>query len=120
MSKGSLFVGWGSIIVGREKTAAQVLNEAMRYLQTLQNEGKLDTLEVVLLEPHGGDLEGFVLVKGDKEFLAKLRVEEEFVKIIVGVQLVHNKVGVVWAYSGREMQSLFQIWDQQEDKFLNT
>ena len=118
MEKGALFVGWGSIITGREKTAAQVLNEAMKYLQTLQNDGKLDALDVVLLEPHGGDLEGFVLVKGDKEFLAKLRVEEEFVKIIVGAQLVHIKVGVVWAYSGREMQSLFQIWGQQEEKLI--
>jgi len=118
MEKGALFVGWGSIITGREKTAAQVLNEAMNYLHTLQNEGKLDALDVVLLEPHGGDLDGFVLVKGDKEFLAKLRVEEEFVKIIVAVQLVHIKVGVVWAYSGREMQSLFQIWGQQEEKLI--
>ena len=119
MEKGALFVGWGSIIVGREKTAPRVLNDAMQYLQGLQKEGKLDSIDVILLEPHGGELEGFVLIKGNKDFLAKLRVEKEFIEIIVSVQLVHTKVGVVWAYSGAEMQTLFQIWDRQEEKLIN-
>ena len=118
MEKGALFVGWGSIIVGREKTAPRVLNDAMQYLQGLQKEGKLDSIDVILLEPHGGELEGFVLIKGNKDFLAKLRVEKEFTEIIVSVQLVHTKVGVVWAYSGAEMQTLFQIWDRQEEKLI--
>ena len=48
----------------------------MEYLQALKKEGKLDSIDVILLELHGGELEGFVL-KGEKEFLAKLRVEEE-------------------------------------------
>ena len=119
MEKGALFVGWGSIIVGREKTAPRVLNDAMQYLQGLQKEGKSDSIDVILLEPHGGELEGFVLIKGNKDFLAKLRVEKEFIEIIVSVQLVHTKVGVVWAYSGAEMQTLFQIWDRQEEKLIN-
>lgn len=118
MAKGALFVGWGSIITGREKAAPKVLMEAMGYLQELQKRGTLDTIDVVCLEPHGGELEGFVLVKGDKDALASLRVNEEFVKMIVAVQLVHNKVGVVWAYTGAEMQSLFQMWDQQEEKLI--
>lgn len=118
MEKGALFVGWGSIITGREKIAPRVLNEAMQYLQKLKTEGQLDSIEVIILEPHGGELDGFVLVKGDKNVLANLRVDDEFVKMIVGVQLVHTKVGVVWAYSGAEIQSLFQMWDEQEEKLF--
>lgn len=118
MEKGALFVGWGSIITGREKIAPRVLNDARQFLQGLQREGKIDSVDVVLLEPHGGDLEGFVLVKGNKDFLSKLRVEDAFINIMVSVQLVHNKVGVIWAYTGAEMESIFQIWDKQEDKFL--
>ena len=114
--KSALFVGWGALIPGREKTARSVLGEAMQYLRRLQKEGTIDSIEAVALEPHGGDLNGFVLVKGDQERLARLRVEDEFVRIIVGVQLVHSNVGVVGAYTGAEMQSLFAIWDQQEEK----
>jgi hypothetical protein len=114
MAQGTLFVGWGAIIPGREKTASKVLGQAMGYLQGLKAEGTVDSVDVVLLEPHGGELEGFVLVRGEKSKLAELRVDERFVKVIVGVQLVHTKVGVVGGYSGAEMQSLLQIWDQQE------
>ncbi|HEX8567351.1 MAG TPA: hypothetical protein VF648_17050 [Pyrinomonadaceae bacterium] len=118
MAKGALFIGWGALIPGREKAAKSVLNDAMQFCIRLQQEGKIDNFEAVALEPHGGDLEGFVLVKGDKEVIGKLRLDEEFVRIIVGVQLVHSKVGVVGAYVGAEMQSLFEIWDQQEEKLI--
>ncbi len=116
MAKGALFVGWGAIIPGREKTAANVLGEAMEYCGRLQQDGQLDSFEAIVLEPHGGNLEGFVVVRGDKDKLAQLRVDDEFVRMIVGVQLVHTNMRVVWAYTGAEMQSLFAMWDQQEEK----
>lgn len=118
MAKGALFVGWGSIIAGREKTASRVLGEAMAYLERLKAEGAIESLDVVLLEPHGGELEGFVFLKGEKEKLAQLRVSDGFIQVIVGVQLVHSKVGVVGAYAGAEMQSLLHLWDKQEDRLL--
>ena len=116
MAKGALFVGWGALIPGREEAARGVLGEAMRYLQRLQGEGTLDAVEAVALEPHGGDLHGFVLVRGEREALARLRVSDEFVRVIVGVQLVHTHVGVVGAYAGEEMRSLFEVWDEQEKR----
>src|SRR5690349_7454256 len=118
MAKGALFVGWGAIITGREKVAPKVLGDAVQSLERLQGEGAIDGFDVVLLEPHGGDLGGFVMVKGEKEAIAALRVDDEFVRLIVGVQLVHQKVGVVGAYTGAEMQSLFHMWDEEEEKLL--
>lgn len=118
MPKSALFVGWGAIIPGREKVAPLVLQDALKYLMQLEAQNKIDSVDTVLLEPHGGDLAGFVLIKGDQSALQHLRATEEFTKIIVGVQLVHTKVGVVTAYTGAEMQSLFHIWDQQEEALL--
>lgn len=118
MSKGSLFVGWGAIIPGREKKASEVLGNALQYLQGIKSKGVIDDFDVVLLEPHGGELEGFVIVNGEKDSIAKLRVDEEFLRVIIGVQLVHNKVGIVGAYRGKEMQSIMKIWDEQEDKLI--
>jgi|SRR5918912_2858184 hypothetical protein len=116
MAKGALFVGWGALIPGREAAARRVLGDAMQYLQRLQQAGTIDSFEAVALEPHGGDLIGFVLVKGDKNAIAQLRVSDEFTRVIVRVQLVHSHVGVVGAYTGAEMQSLFTVWDRQEDE----
>jgi hypothetical protein len=118
MKKAALFVGWGSIIPGREKQAQKVLGDAVTYCQGLQTQGRIDSFEAFFLEPHGGDLEGFVLVRGDREQIAQIRTEEEFLKSIVAVQLVHQKVGVVGAYAGEELQKIAQIWNQQESKLL--
>ncbi|MEC0270316.1 hypothetical protein [Paenibacillus anseongense] len=118
MAKGSLMVGWGEIIPGREKAAQATLNKAMQYCIRLQHEGKIDRFEVVVLEPHGSSLNGFVLITGDKETVAQLRTEDEFVSVIIGVQLVHRNVRVVGAYTGAELPSLFAMWDEQEDKIL--
>ncbi|MFC0215524.1 hypothetical protein ACFFK0_24320 [Paenibacillus chartarius] len=118
MTKGSLIVGWGEIIPGREKAAQATLQHAMQYCVRLQQEGKIDRFEVVVLEPHGSDLNGFVLITGDKETVARLRVEDEFVEVMVGVQLVHRNVRVVGAYTGAGLQSLFKMWDEQEEKLL--
>jgi hypothetical protein len=50
--------------------------------------------------------------------VAQLRAEDEFVSVMIGVQLVHRNVRVVGAYTGAELQSLFAMWDEQEDKLL--
>jgi hypothetical protein len=65
---------------------------------------------------YGGDLHGFVLDKGDKDALAPLRVSDEFVRMIAGVQLLHERVGEVWAYTHSEMLSLFEMWGGPEVK----
>lgn len=118
MAKGALFVGWGAIIPGREKAASAALQAAMGYCTALREAGRIDGFEAVLLEPHGGDLEGFVLLSAEQEELARLRSEDEFLKTIVGVQLVHSKVGVVTAYTGASMGRLLKLWDEQEDALL--
>ena len=118
MAKGGLFVGWGALIPGREESAGKVLNEAMMFLQRLQQDGTIDSFDAVALEPHGGDLAGFVVVKGEKDAIARLRVSDEFVRIMIRVQLVHSHVGVVGAYSGAEMGELFSVWDRQTEELV--
>jgi hypothetical protein len=116
MAKGALFVGRGALIPGREAAAQRVLEEAVQYLTALQRNGTIDSFELVALEPHGGDLAGFVLVKGDREAIARLRTSNEFARIVARVQLVHSNVGVVGAYTGPEMGALFELFDRQREE----
>lgn len=53
MAQGTLFVGWGPIIPGREKIASQVLGEAMGYLRELRSEGTIDSMDVARLLRRG-------------------------------------------------------------------
>jgi|SRR5919199_6241330 hypothetical protein len=107
MAKGALFIGWGDAVRGREQKALQVFQEALDYYGRLQQHGEIESFEPVALEPHGGDLAGFFLIRGDAEKLARLRTSEEFMRLTTRAQLVVERFGVTAAVYGQELQSLF-------------
>ena len=64
MADAGLFIGWGEVVRGRETEALEVFNETLAYYGRLQEEGAIESFEPVFLEPHGGDLSGFILIRG--------------------------------------------------------
>jgi hypothetical protein len=108
MSKGSLFVGWGAPIPGRESVAPLVLDYAVQYLRSLEQGGTVDAVKVAAVEPPGGPIGGFVVVKGERETLSKLRVDDDFVSMLVGVQLVHGHVAVAAAWRPAELDAVLR------------
>jgi len=107
MAKAALFIGWGAAIPGREQQALQLFDETMQYYGGLQQQGEIESIEPILLEPHGGDLGGFLLIKGDADKLARLRVRTAFVNLTGRAQLMLTHVGVVGAWYGEELQQQF-------------
>ena len=78
MADAGLFIGWGEVVRGREAEAVETFNATVEYFAGLQAEGAIESFEPVFLELHGGDLNGFFLVRGEAAQLAALRVDEEF------------------------------------------
>ena len=113
MATGALMIGWGPAVRGREQKALQVFNEAIQYYVQLQQRGTIESFEPVALEPHGGDLVGFLLVRGDREKLNTLRNSEEFLRLNNRAGLVVDNLGVVTAYIGEELQRLFADFGTQ-------
>jgi hypothetical protein len=100
MADAALFVGWGNTVRGRERTALKVFADAIQFYGGLQQSGEIESMEPIFLEPHGGDLAGFFLVRGDSEKLAALRVREDFVRLNARAGLVVEGFGVVGASTG--------------------
>ncbi len=113
MATGALFIGWGPTVRGREQQALQVFNETIQYFAGLQQQGEIEAFEPVALEPHGGDLYGFLLVRGDRDKLARLRTSEAFVRVIQRGGLVVERLGVVTAYTGDDLNRLFTSFQEQ-------
>ena len=65
MSSNVVFVGWNRSIPGREGTSAADFQEFAQYVGGLQQTGAVKSFEAVLLDPHGGDLNGFFLIRGE-------------------------------------------------------
>jgi hypothetical protein len=112
MADGMLFVGWGEVISGREQQALQVFNESLQYYAGLQQQGTITSFEPVLLEPHGGDLAGFILLRGDRAKLSQLRTDPEFLRLVTRAQLIAHSIGVIGAYTGDELQTLMGTYQQ--------
>ncbi len=110
MGDGILFIGWGPTIPGREQKALQVFNEALQYWTRLQQQGAIDSFEAVNLEPHGGDLTGFLLMHGDEAKLAQLRVDPEFQSLNVRAGLVVTNFGVVAGVTGERLTAQFSVF----------
>ena len=107
MSQGALVIGWGPAVRGREKQALQVFNEAIEYYTRLQQQGTIESFEPVALEPHGGDLNGFLILRGDREKLNALRTSEEFMHLTNRAALIVDNLGVITAFIGEELQRQF-------------
>ena len=100
MADSALFIGWGQVTRGREKRALQVFNESVEYWGGLQGDGKIEDFEVVLLTPHGGDLQGFALLRGSAEQVGALRADEEFQRRVTRADLIVESQGVIDALIG--------------------
>ena len=81
MAEAGLFVGWGQTVRGREAKGLQVFDEGVEFWLGQQASGAIESFEVVFLAPHGGDLAGFLLVRGSYEQIAAVRANAEFQRI---------------------------------------
>lgn len=113
MADAGLFIGWGQVVRGREMEAAELFRETLGYYARLQEEGAIESFEPVFLEPHGGDLSGFILIRGDAEKLASFRVGEEFNQLSIRVGLVVDNFGVVGADLGERLQRQVEYYTEQ-------
>ena len=113
MADAGLFIGWGQVVRGREKRALDVFNESVEYWGGLQGDGKIESFEVVLLTPHGGDLAGFVLLRGSGEQINALRIDEEFERRITRADQIVESQGVVDAALGEGLGRALGIFGSE-------
>jgi hypothetical protein len=105
MADSALFIGWGPAVRGREQAASTVFGEAVALWTKLQEDGVVESWGAYFLEPHGGDLEGFFVLHGDRERLAAARVSEEMDAVIQRAAMVVDRMGVVGAATGARIES---------------
>ena len=71
MADAGLFVGCGDPVRGRESRGVELFNETIGVLRPPAGRREIESFEPVFLEPHGGDLGGFILIRGDAEKLSR-------------------------------------------------
>jgi len=113
MADAGIFIGWGPPVRGREAKSLEVFNESVQYWGQLQQDGKIESFEVALLSPHGGDLGGFALLRGTQEGLDEVRNSDEFTRILARAGLIIEGLGVVGAVLGEQLGTQMGIYQEQ-------
>jgi hypothetical protein len=107
-----IFIGWNRTVVGREQQAMKLFQKAMEYYSKLQSGGKIESFEPVMLAHHGGDLNGFIILRGESKKLAEVREESTFVEYTIEGGYCLEGLGIVSGYTGEGMKDIFARWSK--------
>lgn len=72
-----LFIGWGTPVRGREDRGLEVFNETIGLCGRMQQEGRIEKFDIVLLNPNA-ELGGYIELHGSAAQLDALRESEDF------------------------------------------
>jgi len=102
-----LFIGWGSPVRGREERGLEVFDEAVGLYGRMQQEGRIERFDVVLLSPNA-ELGGYMELHGSAVQLAAVRESEDFRRTIADAAMIVDDMRMVEGYTetgvAREME----------------
>jgi hypothetical protein len=108
MATAILFIGWNRPHLGLEDKAYGWLStEGMTYLR--KNEGKaFERLEMIALTAHGGDLNGSLILFGERAKLDELRRTDEFEAFVMKMSGLFDRVGVIPGVNWEGIQAVMK------------
>lgn len=110
MRSNLVLVGWNNAVAGREHDSAQHFDDFTAYLGGLQRRGTIQSFEIVLLDAHGGDLNGFILVKGQPARLDALLSTHDWIVHTTRASLHLSGFGVVRGVAGDGVPERISLW----------
>jgi hypothetical protein len=113
MADAGLFIGWGEVVRGREERALAVFSETLAFYGEMQSDGRIESFDVCLLSPHGGELGGFVLLQGSEAQMDAVRHDEAFQRLMARASLIIDDLGIVDASVGEGLQRSIAIYQEE-------
>ena len=112
MKANVMFFGWNRPIPGREKISAEHFREFVQYLGGLQKRGTIQHFEPIFLEPHGGDMNGFFLIKGEGNKLDELTGTDEWIKHTIRAGSHLQGAGFLRGVAGDLLMEQMKLWTE--------
>jgi hypothetical protein len=94
MAERLLFIGWGQVARGREEHALEVFNETIGVYGRMQQDGRIESFDVALLDPSGG-IEGYAALRGSAKQIAAVREDPEFRRVMADASLIVDKLQIL-------------------------
>jgi hypothetical protein len=110
MSSNALFFGWNRPVPGREKIGAEHFGSFVQYLGGLQQKGTIKSFDTVFLNPHGGDLNGFFLIRGESSQLDTVISSPEWIAHMTRALIHLDGSGAIRGVTGDLIQQRMDLW----------
>lgn len=110
MSSNALLFGWNRPIPGREKMSAEHFGDFVQYLARLQQKGTIKSFDTVLLNPHGGDLNGFFLIRGESTQLDAMMASPDWIAHMTRALIHLDGSGVIRGVTDDLVQQRMDLW----------
>lgn len=104
-----LFISWGSAVRGLEERGLEVFTEALGLLGRMQQDGRIESFDVVLFEPNG-ELNGCVTVHGSAAQIDALRQDDEFVRSTVDATLIVDRFRHIEGHANEAVARQMEIY----------
>jgi hypothetical protein len=110
MIDAGLFIGWNRPVPGREAAAVELFDELTKYFERLKSKGEIESYEPVILSAHGGDMNGFFLLRGESSKIENLRGNRDFQEHVIRASIMLLGFGVVRTYVGEGVHRILSLY----------
>ncbi len=107
-----ILIGWNRVVPGKETQAVALFGEALAFWSKQQQAGMVENFEPVFLAPHGGDLNGFFLIRGDATKLGEIMATDEYLTIEQKASYLLEGHGVIGAIFGEGINRNMAIYQK--------
>lgn len=110
MNSNVVMFGWNRSLPGREAMSGQHFQEFLEYLGAQQKSGVIESFDVVFLEPHGGNLNGLMLIRGEPAKLTQLTGSSEWARHQIRAILHLDGATSVRGFTGAAVGERMEQW----------
>jgi hypothetical protein len=110
MGKNVIFFAWNRSVPGREQISGEHFQEFVAYLSGQAAGGGIQGFDVCFLDPHGGDLNGFFLIRGESANLDALTSSQEWVEHMTRASIHLQGSGSVRGVTGDLVMQRMELW----------
>jgi hypothetical protein len=94
-----LFISWGQVVRGREVASLESFNDTVGLQGRFQQEGKIESFDVVLLDPATG-IDGYMAIHASAEQIAALKEDEDFRRSLINASMIVDDLKMAEGYTG--------------------
>ena len=110
-----LFISWGASVHGREERGLEVFNEVMGLYGRMQQDGRIESFDVALMNPATG-MDGYIALRGSAEQIAAAKDADDVRASLYDASLIVQDLKMADGYTGEALAHEIELYQHAISK----